>query len=628
MATRFVLPHQAIYNINGAPLSGAKAYFYETGTSTPKDTYSDSALSVANTNPVIADASGRFSDIFISGVYKTVLKDSNDVQIYEADPVDATGITADLVPYTPAGGSAVATNVQDKLREVVSAVDFGAVHDGSTDDTAAIQAALDSGAAHVVLPSGTYVIYGTLTIPAGVTLAGVTIASEYYPGEASGALTGTLLLKPASGSTVGPIVQMATAAGLENVYLKHLLTNGATTGIVRMGAVGTTVTCYNAHLNNVQIYGDPTTDITGSTTCYGIYFPQSISSAQRYFNRFTSVYITACDIAIHLDEESNGNNFSQIITRQCLYHYELDGNAGACVDNVFTGLGLYNIGALTGDGYGFVLKNGAQWNNFVGYQTEMNEAAFNLDSTSTLNIFIGQENEINPSYVPPAGIAGPTSGNIHARWQRPINIDQYTQMVLPTLTTGARFDSSIAGSRLSFYQSIDGTAEGLPALDGVGTLVAGAAHSRKIIKLKNLIFLKGLHPNFVGKLTLFLQAGGTSGHAIVTVEFQYVCTNTSTDAGLFRVTKVDKAPSTANYIAGLYFITGVTDNSKFKFAIAGGNLSATPATSIHAALDIDVYKPNPVNRDDYAGANFDSAAITANDVTDAIDMLTVAETVV
>lgn len=62
---------------------------------------------------------------------------------------------ADRVGYTPSGAGAVATTVQIKLREIVSVKDFGAVGDGVTDDTAAIQAAANSGKS-LYFPAGTY----------------------------------------------------------------------------------------------------------------------------------------------------------------------------------------------------------------------------------------------------------------------------------------------------------------------------------------------------------------------------------------------------------------------------------------------------------------------------------------
>ena len=54
----FVRPKVAPINAGGVPYSGAKYQFYLTGTSTPASVYTDSALTVAHANPVVADANG------------------------------------------------------------------------------------------------------------------------------------------------------------------------------------------------------------------------------------------------------------------------------------------------------------------------------------------------------------------------------------------------------------------------------------------------------------------------------------------------------------------------------------------------------------------------------------------
>jgi hypothetical protein len=72
---------------NGSPLAGAKLYFYENNTTTPKDTYSDIDLTTANQWPVVADGAGRFTDdIFMdTDAYRIKLTDSDDVQIWSKD---------------------------------------------------------------------------------------------------------------------------------------------------------------------------------------------------------------------------------------------------------------------------------------------------------------------------------------------------------------------------------------------------------------------------------------------------------------------------------------------------------------------------------------------------------------
>jgi hypothetical protein len=74
------------------------------------------------------------------------------------------GTSAANVTYQPAGTGAVATTVQAKLRQTVSVMDFGATGDGTTDDTAAVRAAiLASSGKSLYFPSGTYKITSSQT---------------------------------------------------------------------------------------------------------------------------------------------------------------------------------------------------------------------------------------------------------------------------------------------------------------------------------------------------------------------------------------------------------------------------------------------------------------------------------
>jgi len=84
----------------------------------------------------------------------------------------AGAVDASQVTYDPPFTGSVATNVEAKLSQTVSVADFGALGDGS-DDTVAIQAALDSGAKTVnFVSTGDYHVSGTLTVPAGVFIQG------------------------------------------------------------------------------------------------------------------------------------------------------------------------------------------------------------------------------------------------------------------------------------------------------------------------------------------------------------------------------------------------------------------------------------------------------------------------
>lgn len=77
------------------PSDGAQLFFFETGTGVPKDTFNCPDGTFANSNPVIANSVGVFPDIFFSGTFKVILKDKNDNQEWEADPVSSFILTSE-----------------------------------------------------------------------------------------------------------------------------------------------------------------------------------------------------------------------------------------------------------------------------------------------------------------------------------------------------------------------------------------------------------------------------------------------------------------------------------------------------------------------------------------------------
>ena len=83
---------------NGHVRANAKLYFYMTGTSTPQNTFTDAALSVTATNPVVADSDGLFPAMYLGDppdftAYKAILKTSDDVTVDTIDPIAGTPIT-------------------------------------------------------------------------------------------------------------------------------------------------------------------------------------------------------------------------------------------------------------------------------------------------------------------------------------------------------------------------------------------------------------------------------------------------------------------------------------------------------------------------------------------------------
>lgn len=177
MANLSPSPKLQFFNANGVPLVGGKLYTYAAGTTTPLATYADEGQTAFNTNPIILDSRGEAEIWLGTSAYKFKLTTSTNTEIWVVDDISSSAAVESAIKayYAASAGSSyvgfianngVARTVQAKLRDIVSVQDFGAVGDGVTDDTAAIQNAHNSGAYAVYYPAtqNGYLISSTITL--------------------------------------------------------------------------------------------------------------------------------------------------------------------------------------------------------------------------------------------------------------------------------------------------------------------------------------------------------------------------------------------------------------------------------------------------------------------------------
>lgn len=176
---------------NGNPYAGAKLYVFEAGTTTETDSYTTSALSVANTNPVVADSGGLFGAVYLApGSYKLRYTTSADVLVFERDNYVVTSES-----------SALSFGVETKTANftVTSA---------------------DQGKMFVCDASG---IGGlVMTITADSETLGVNFPVFFYNSGATGTIT----------------VQGVSAQEIDGAATKSLTTQYSSLGLVSLGATG------------------------------------------------------------------------------------------------------------------------------------------------------------------------------------------------------------------------------------------------------------------------------------------------------------------------------------------------------------------------------------------------------
>ncbi len=234
-------------------------------------------------------------------------------------PVDEEALST----FLPTGG--VTRAIADKLRDLVSVKDFGAVGDGVADDTLAIQAALTHAKA-VYVPPGTYRVTGTLTVAYGKTLQGAGQTSIIQ--AASNAFD--LIHLPEGYATVRDLRLENGLAGVrlfgrDGPCVQNALTDltlwEQTYGLVFDGHTSTDWPCY---WNNVARV------LVARPSVHGVWLTRSGAGDSPNANRFLAlrVYSLSAPISgsgIHIDSGKYNNAFVDCevnlstMARACVY---------------------------------------------------------------------------------------------------------------------------------------------------------------------------------------------------------------------------------------------------------------------------------------------------------------------
>jgi len=263
------------------------------------------------------------------------------------------------VSFLQAGTGAITRNMQDKARESVSVLDFGAVGDGVADDTAAIQAAINASTGkQLVLPSGNYKISGTLVVMAGIYIVGqgqVEIVQSVANTTALRVGDGTLANRP------GDIL-------IENLtFTTSVASNWTSAYVIDLNC------SYFVELKGLDIYG-----FTGASPRFfgGIRIFKSMRvKAERCFVRGL---ISGGNCVYTLGETGSANHCSDITLESC-YFDSFSGN-GVYFDDYTLGTFLYNQVMVSSTGTSLITYDIAspENSNHVVY-------GFNAEGTGTVD---------------------------------------------------------------------------------------------------------------------------------------------------------------------------------------------------------------------------------------------------
>lgn len=293
------------------------------------------------------------------------LSAGDEVEVIALQPYAIGTTGAESVSFQRAESGSTLRNVSDKLKESVSVKDFGAVGDGVTDDTAAIQAAI-TAANFVLLPIGTYFTTTALTLKNNLIVD--------CRGTIQGAAQANIIdwSNVNDATWIGGLVSGNNSSIFQN---GHLLNNSNRNKLLNF----TVSNCLN---KGVGVSGSSSGNlfspvrITGSTSTTGVGI--SLFGANVLNNEIRGGVYTSNRIGVSLNAASY-NRVSAI---------DVSGNTdmGVTVDGVVTASGdggkyneFVNVvanGTTTSSIYaGIFLGNGSSYNKFIGFAANNNSGA-------------------------------------------------------------------------------------------------------------------------------------------------------------------------------------------------------------------------------------------------------------
>lgn len=235
------VPRQQYLDSSGNPYAGAKLFYYAAGTTTKQTTYTTSAGDVANTNPIILDASGRtpYGVWLTAGAsYKAVLAPSTDT-----DPPTSPIFTEDNITGvndTSAGNTQ--WSASGAVPTYVSATQFTVPGDKTSTFLVnrRVKVSVTAGTLYGYISASAYTTLTTVTVvmDSGALDTGLTSVEVGILTDLNSSIPPTVAKK----TTANTFTQVQTLSGVSIVEANGTVAANATTSAIWLAGNYVTLT--------------------------------------------------------------------------------------------------------------------------------------------------------------------------------------------------------------------------------------------------------------------------------------------------------------------------------------------------------------------------------------------------